>query len=204
MKLTKSKAGDMMKEKVMLTFTAAVILALMLASASLTKAAPSLDIYGYVDKTYYKPGESGTLKFWIYNSSPDGAILKNVTIEYPWYSPVWGGNQTITIANVVISQGENYSATDTFKIPDDSRAVGGAIRFRVYYEFGGNIYSHQDSVPLSVVVPYPAVLQDMDDLVTLFTILVVLTIVCTIILAATIFLSARRPQVVWKAEEKAE
>jgi hypothetical protein len=193
-----------MKEKVILTFTVAMIIASMLISAPLTKAAPSLDVYGYVDKTYYKPGESGTLKFWVYNSSPDGAILKNITIEYPWYSPIWGGNQTVTIANVVISQGENYSATDTFKIPDDSRAVSGAIRFRVYYEFGGDIYSYTDSVPLSIVTPYPMALQDMDDLVMLFTILVVLVIVCTIILAAAIFLSGRKSKVVWKTEETEE
>ncbi|MEM3673779.1 MAG: hypothetical protein QW468_06145 [Candidatus Bathyarchaeia archaeon] len=190
-----------MKEKAILTFTVAIILASMPAFVSLTKAAPSLDVYGYVDKVYYKPGESGTLKFWVYNSSPDGAILKNITIEYPWYSPIWGGNQTVTIANVVISQDENYSATDTFKIPDDSRAVSGAIRFIVYYEFGGNIYSHTDSVPLSIVTPYPMALQNMDDLVMLFTILVVLVIVCTIILAAAIFLSGRKSKVAWKTEE---
>jgi len=40
--------------------------------------------------------------------------------------------------------------------------------------------------------------------VTLFTIQAVLLIVCTVIIAATIFLSARRPQVTWKAEEKGE
>jgi hypothetical protein len=28
--------------------------------------------------------------------------------------------------------------------------------------------------------------------------------VCTVIIAATIFLSVRRPQVTWKAEEKAQ
>jgi hypothetical protein len=44
----------------------------------------------------------------------------------------------------------------------------------------------------------------MDKLVTLFTVQVVLLIVCTIIIAATIFLSARKPQVTWKAEEKAQ
>jgi len=44
----------------------------------------------------------------------------------------------------------------------------------------------------------------MDKLVTLFTVLVVLVIVCTIIIAATIFLSARKPQVTWKPEEKPE
>jgi hypothetical protein len=42
----------------------------------------------------------------------------------------------------------------------------------------------------------------MDQIITLFTIQVVLLIVCTIIVAATIFLSARRPQIMWKSEEK--
>jgi hypothetical protein len=42
----------------------------------------------------------------------------------------------------------------------------------------------------------------MDQIITLFTIQVVLLIVCTIIIAATIFLSTRRPQIMWKTEEK--
>jgi len=44
----------------------------------------------------------------------------------------------------------------------------------------------------------------MEQIITLFTIQVVLLIVCTIIIAATIFLSARRPRITWKAEEKVE
>ena len=44
----------------------------------------------------------------------------------------------------------------------------------------------------------------MDQIVTIFTIQVVLLIICTIIIAATIFLSARRPQITWRREEVKE
>jgi hypothetical protein len=43
-------------------------------------------------------------------------------------------------------------------------------------------------------------LEDMDKIITLFTIQAVLLIICTIIIAATIFLSVRRPRVTWKKE----
>jgi len=193
-----------MKRKIMLILP--VVLMALVTFAPLAKAYPSLQVYGYTDKLQYKPGEKGTVYFWVHNWGPDTAILKNVTIHYPWYSIIWGGNKTISTSDVAISKSKNYSNTDTFTVPEDGRAIGGSISFTVYYEFGGNIYSQSGSVKINVVpsidVPtYRTSFEDMDKLVTLFTVLVVLVIVCTIIVAATIFLSARRPQVEWKSEK---
>ncbi len=185
-----------------------IILMALVTFAPLAKAYPNLQLYGYTDKLQYKPGEKGTVYFWVYNWGPDTAILKNVTIHYPWYSIIWGGNKTIDTSDAApLGKNKNYSNTDTFTIPEDGRAIGGSISFTVYYEFGGNIYSYSDSVKINVIPSidaptYRTSFEDMDKLVTLFTVLVVLVIVCTIIIAATIFLSVRKPQVEWKSEEK--
>lgn len=195
-----------MKRKIMIILP--ITLIALITFAPLAKAYPNLQVYGYTDKLQYKPGEKGTVYFWVYNWGPDTAILKNVTIHYPWYSPIWGGNKTISASDVAVSKNKNYSNTDTFTIPEDGRAIGGSISFTVYYEFGGSTYSESGNVQLNVLPSmnaptYRTSFEDMDKLVTLFTVLVVLVIVCTIIIATTIFLSARKPQVAWK-EEKPE
>ncbi|MDI6690570.1 MAG: hypothetical protein QME50_01715 [Candidatus Bathyarchaeota archaeon] len=194
-----------MKGKIILILIAATILTSAFIFAQTAKAAaPDLVVYGYTDKTYYTPGETVTSKFWIYNRGDATAILKNVTIEYPWYNVIWGGNKTIII-DANLSPNGNYSGTDTFEIPKDDRASGGDVKFRVYYEFGGSTTYQTGSVSVDVVTGETyASLKAMDSIITLFTIQVVLIIVCTVIIAATVFLSARRPQVMWKAEEKGE
>jgi hypothetical protein len=86
----------------------------------------------------------------------------------------------------------------TFTVPTDGRGVPTGVSIRIgtnkgYVDEGGSYYINVYTAP-----------KYMEQVITLFTIQVVLIIVCTIIIAATIFLSARRPQVVWKAEEKGE
>ena len=164
-------------------------------------AVASIAIYGYVDKTQYMPGDTGTLKIWIVNDGTEDIILKSVTIKYPWNAfYIWEGNETIKDINAAILKGGNWSTTRTFTLPTDGRATGGSITVDVVT----SAVSDTKRIPITVAsAPSYGSLKDMDKLVTLFTVQVVLLIVCTIIIAATIFLSARKPQVTWKAEEKA-
>jgi methionine aminopeptidase len=85
----------------------------------------------------------------------------------------------------------------TFTVPTDGRAVDTSVKVEIGtdkgFEYGYASINLQEPTP-----------KYMEQIATLFTIQVVLLIVCTIIIAATIFLSARRPSLVWKAEEKAE
>ena len=173
-----------------------------LAFASTVKAVASIEIYGYTDKTQYMPGEKGTLKFWVYNDGTEELILKNVTIEYPWHSCyIWEGNETIRDINTPILIGGNWTHTLTFTIPSDGRAIGGNIRITV--ASSDKIFPPKN-FPINVAsAPSYESLQDIDKLVTLFTVQVVLLIVCTVIIAATMFLTSRRPKVTWK-EEKPE
>jgi len=192
-----------MKEKILLSSIITTLV--MLLFVPTVKAAAFVELYGYTDKTQYMPGETVTLKFYIYNNGPDEIVLKNVTIYYPWYSPIWGGNETIKNIDAVLSKGKNWNVTKTFTIPNDGRAAGTNIDFTFTYTIGTSVYTHLGDVNIRIVTaPSYESLQDMDKLITLFTVQVVLIIVCTVILAATVFLSAHRPQVMWRKEEKAE
>ncbi|NWG11699.1 hypothetical protein HXY33_08170 [Candidatus Bathyarchaeota archaeon] len=192
-----------MKKK-LLSISVATIMVL-LACASLAQAAPTVEVDGYTDKPYYKPGETVTLKFWVYNLGPEDIVLKNVTIEYPWYSVLWGGNKTIKNINAALTKDQNWTYTDTFTIPTDGRATGGYVTITYTYTYGSSTPNPSDYIALNVAsVPWYGSFENMDKIVTLFTVLVVLVIVGAVIVAATIFLAMRRPQVSWKAEQKTE
>lgn len=182
-----------MEKKALILF---VLTVAALALASPAKCIANVRVYGYTDKPQYVAGETVTLKLWVYNHGPDEIVLKNVTIYCPWYAPVWGGNYSLTGINAVRSAGENWSLTKQFTITTDGRAIGGNIKIEVVYTIGITTYKFTDEIPLDIVKPSLRSLESMDKLLTLVTIQAVLVIVCTIILAATIFLSVRRPKVV--------
>jgi len=174
-----------------------------LAFLPLCRAAASLQVYGYTDQVYYRPGDTGTLKFWIYNSGTVNLILDNVTIIYPWYNPValWGGNDTIIPStSVVIAPGGNWSGTSSFTVPNDGRVLtSGSITITGVTDET----TRSSSIPISFLnVPIYFSLQNMDQLMTWLTVLVVVIVICTLIIAAAIFLSLRRRQMMWKQEIK--
>lgn len=192
-----SKSGDSLEKKILLPL---ILVLLAVASVSTHPAGciANVRVYGYTDKPQYGAGETVTLKLWVYNHGPDEIVLKNVTIYYPWYAPVWGGNYSVTGIDAVLSAGKNWSLTKTFTVPTDGRAIGGDIEVEVAYTIGTTVYRFTDEIPLYVVMPSLQSLENMDKLLTLVTIQAVLVIVCTIILAATIFLSVRRPKVAFE------
>jgi len=181
----------------------------MLAMLAFTRPAEcvaTVRVYGYTDKYYYSPGESVKFMFWVYNEGPDKIILDNVTVQFPWYKPVWDGNITIPAANTVLDKGQSWNRNVTFTIPNDGRATSGPISVEVVYWIGGTVYKTplQTACSLYINPSTEVALKDMDKLLTLVTVQVVLVIVCTVILAATIFLSARRPKLVLEESEKTE
>jgi len=190
-----------LKEKLLLSTLMMALIALSFASA--TKAAANIEIYGYVDKPQYKPSEQGTLRIWIYNDGTENIILYNVTVEYPWHTYyLWEGNETIKDINAAVLVGGNWSTTLTFTVPTDGRAITSGIS-NIKVQAVTDKATETRNIPISIAsTPAPTMIQDMDKLITLFTILTVLIIVCTVIIASTVFLSTRRPQVTWKTEEK--
>jgi uncharacterized membrane protein len=178
--------------KILILFV--VVAGISLAFSPLCRAFPSVTVYGYTDKVYYKPGDTGTLEFWVYNSGTDDLILKNVTIHYPWYSPVglWGGNITITPStSVVIVAGGNWSDTSSFTVPNDGRVSGGTNSISI--NVVTDKITRSSSIPMNLAItPSYYSLQDMDQLLTWLMVLVTAIVVCTLIIAAVVFLSVRR------------
>lgn len=196
--------------------TAIAISAIYLTSSAYAQPPPTVNIYAWTDKTSYNPGEKGILKIVIRNDRTDvDLILKNITITYPWFAYTgekWEGNATLKPDVALTKNGGLYTTNVEFNIPVDGRVTSGtygiseiSIRIAVdkspyYYPTTGDYQApiYIKSTPLYMSF------EDIDRIVTLFTIQVVLVIVCTVIIAATIFLSVRRPQVTWRTEEKAQ
>jgi len=170
----------------------------MLLAAPLANAEPqTLTIW--TDKAEYAPGETGTLYFVFYNSEGSALTIKKITIVFEdwaaYRNDQWEGNQTIELVppQGVASKGI-YANSTKFSVPNDGRAQTTQVRITIQTEEASSIgpWPHFISV---VQTP-----RYMEQIVTLFTLQIVLIIVCSIILAATIFLSARKPQVAWSKE----
>jgi hypothetical protein len=169
---------------------------------SVVRADPVVSISGYTEKPSYNPGQSGTVTLFVYNRGPEDIVLKNVTILYPWYSPVWGGNDTFANVNVTLSSGESWNGSKTFTIPFDSRAASGPIMVAAVYTVGTSTQIVEDDVLMSIVNPSD-VSQSVDRLINYVTVAIALMVICTAIIATAIFLGASKLQSVWKMEQTA-
>ena len=185
-----------LKKEILIVFLVLAIATLAFLPLCKAQEYARVTVYGYTDKPYYKPGDTGTLLFWVYNSGTEDLILKNITIYYPWYSAVglWGGNVTIVApTSTVIAPGKSWSSTSSFTVPNDGRisSVSGSIRIDVVTaETTGS-----GSIPMNIVsAPIYLSVQGMDQLLTWQMILVVVIVVCTLIIVAAMFLSLRRPR----------
>ena len=157
----------------------------------------------WTDKSEYAPGETGTLNIVFYNNRASAVTIQKIFVVFnnwrAYKSGQWEGNQTLTPTPAVAVAGKGVYATSvTFTVPTDGRAVSTSVDITIQTTEVGDIGLLDGSVAVTTTPKF------MDQIVTLFTIQVVLIIVCTVIIAATIFLSVRRPQVTWRAEEKAE
>jgi len=198
--------------------TAIAVSTIFLTSSAHAQVPATVNIYAWTDKTYYNPGEKGVLKIVIRNDRTDqDLIIKNITITYPWFGYTgdkWEGNDTIKVdpPPVILKNGGTYTKSVDFNIPTDGRVTTSMyevshIDIRVAVDKSPYYYPTIGDYQVPIYIkstPLYMSFEDADKIVTLFTIQVVLIIVCTVIIAATIFLSVRRPQVTWKAEEKVQ
>ena len=156
-------------------------------------------VFVFSDKPEYAPGESGTLYITFSNNLGKKVSIYNITITFElWFAYTagkWEGNYTIEV-NTVYNPGDKLEKQIDFTVPTDGRAKSTQVTVNV----NADTYIPDTDYDVEVVTTP----KYMEQLITLFTIQVVLLIVCTIIIAATIFLSARRPRITWKAEEKVE
>ncbi len=180
------------------------IFALILMTVSMLLVTPLIHAYEppsivvWTDKAEYGPGETGTLYIRFYNYGDSALTIKNITVVYESWQAYrnnqWEGNQTIIVNQAVISKGV-YANETKFTVPTDGRAATTSVSVTFEMDPSGSTHVHYTID----VVQTP---KYMDQIVMILTVQAVLLIVCTAIIAAALFLSARRPQITWKAEEK--
>jgi hypothetical protein len=182
-------------------FAILTLTAMMLAITPLAcsqPAPPTLSVW--TNKTEYAPGETGILYIRYYNGYSSAVTIKKVYIVFTeWRTYIkgkWEGNLTLE-ANQAVASHDVFQNETRFTVPSDGRAVSTYVQITIETGEHGTIGPYSD---FSISVPSTP--RSMDQVVTLFTILLVLVIVSTVIIAAAIFLSARRPQVMWSKEEK--
>ncbi|MEM3798041.1 MAG: hypothetical protein QXY74_06365 [Candidatus Bathyarchaeia archaeon] len=193
-----------MKNAILLA--AALTMMLMIFSSASTYAQPTtVNIYAWTDKSFYDPGENGKLTIVVRNDRADvDLILYNITVEYPWFAYTgekWEGNDTIIIGETLLKNGGVKIYSRPFNVPSDGRAAISMYGAQIYITVNVDKppYHYSRQVPIYIrSVAQPMAISDWDKMLTLLTIQVALVIVCTIILAATIFLSVRRPRVVFE------
>lgn len=186
------------------------ILFMPMSNAALVPEA--VNVYAWVDKLQYAPGETGTLYIVVRNDMPTtDVIIKNITITFPWFSynhatGNWEGNKTIQDIDFTATRkaGKIYDEQVEFTVPTDGRIVSamtGSIDVDVRDSENRRL-TPTWSVSISIDNPPSHIaVEDMEKLLSLITVQVVLTIVCTIIVAAAIFLSRRKAPAMWKKEE---
>jgi hypothetical protein len=186
-----------MKGKTRLIFVATIVLAMALVHQV---NAQSLAIYGYSDRVQYGPGDSGSIKFWVFNNDAIPITIENVTIEFPWSYPGLGGNYTIKGIGVTLTKGQNWTSTQSFTIPNDGRAnalsSSSSATITAYYEYSVSSVvsssSYSGYVTLNIAAaPYPT---SIEDLQTLLTITIIMILIAAIIIAVAIFMTKRSPQ----------
>lgn len=173
-----------------------------LLCTSLVKAQAPNSITAWTDKSPYNPGDSGKLYIALHNPQESAITITRVEVTFEAWraftNGVWEGNETIEV-NEALKSGEIYLIETDFTVPTDGRAITTPVEIMVYTKEAGVLTLHcgeEFYIQVSEVPP-----NYMTQIVSLLTIQAVLMIVCTVIIAATIFLSARRPKMAWREEE---
>lgn len=176
----------------------AVVLLVPLVSADFTSGA--VNVYVWVDKTQYNPGDTITLYYTIYNARSLSIEINQVDIKTPWFiynKDHWEGNQTIII-NQDINADTAYSNSTTIPIPNNglATAFNSSVDISVSIKTNAGTYNEQVVVGISNP-PVHMVVQYMDALILLVVVLIILMVVCAVLIAAAINAhtrSARKPQ----------
>lgn len=182
-------------------FALLTLIAVVLATVPIANSQPEPPTLSvWTNKPEYAPGESGLLYIRYYNSYSTAVTIKKVYIVFTeWRTYIkdkWEGNLTIE-ANQAVASHDVFENETRFTVPNDGRAVNTYVQIIIETGEHGTLTPYSD---FSISVPSTP--RSMDQVVTLFTILLVLVILSTVIIAAVVYLSARRPQVMWSKEEK--
>jgi len=184
----------MLKKKIsLLILLFAVALLVPLCEAAFVPNA--VNVYVWVDKTQYNPGETVTLHYTVVNDRASDIVLKEIRIEFPWFMYVkdhWEGNQTLKINKVLTAKGAPYYNYTTFTIPNDGRAfIFGSST--AIFDFDATDISKEININVANP-PIHSSVREMDTVILLMAVLTILIVICTALIAAAIFLSTKKPQ----------
>jgi uncharacterized membrane protein len=156
--------------------------------------------YVYLDKVRYTPGEQGTISIILYNVGTTAMEVKNVSIEFDnwmkYTADGWDelGNMTIDYSDMPPVSSNSTILLDevSFTVPTDERAEDTYVDITICVD---GVYRELSNVlRVDVIEPETLALQRaMDNMVTLLTLGALLAIIGAIIIAAAIFLTARKP-----------
>lgn len=188
------------KVSVLLVFATLSLVVIPLAYAN------GLNVYVNKDKYEYMPGEKGTISIILRNTGRDPIEVHNLTIQFTawmmYTADGWDelGNDTIIYDEpIIVGSNKTVALEDiSFTVPTDERAVDTNVEVWIYTT---SARYHPNAGHINVVPSYQrSILRAMDNIVVLLTVAAILAVLSAIIIAAAIFLSARRPNVNWQKE----
>ncbi len=98
-----------------------------------------------------------------------------------------GSNKTVALEDI------------SFSVPTDGRAESTWVDIQIYTNEPSALHERKY---VSVVDPSTqSLLRALDNIVVLLSVTAILAIISAVIIAAAVFLSARRPGVTWQREE---
>jgi hypothetical protein len=156
------------------------------------KADPSIHVYSYTNRIQYRPGDSGTINILVVNTASDVGIIKNVTIQYPWYIPGLGGNDTINNISQTLTLNQNWTSSVSFTIPTDGRVTNYAgttsAHVTVYYDYSIANTPHSTSrstdVGMNIVsAPMLFSVQELNMLTILLALVIIVMLASALIIA---------------------
>ena len=197
---------------------ALAIFAVAILSAILVKHvdANGIDVYINLNKVEYEPGEQGTIYVSIRNTSEDPIEVKKIYVEFSswmlYTEEGWDelGNMTIVYSPPIQIPSENGTVDldpISFTVPTDGRATSTSAR--IFAQTNEGLIQGYTGFGTAARVPIVSVIESsnrsllraVDNIVVLMTVVAILAIVGSIIIAAAVFLSGRRSRVMWRKEE---
>jgi hypothetical protein len=145
----------------------------------------------WTDRVEYSPSDTGTLFLAYYNDRGRTLAIEDMVVIFESWrgyttSGGWEGNQTIEVSEAVVSQGVFYTSLK-FTVPTDGRANSTIVRLIIETTELGPIEA-------SGFVNVQYVPRYFEQIVMWLMLIVVMILIGIVIVAATMYLSLRRPR----------
>ncbi len=186
-----------------ITLVTAFLVAFYVQFILATYAAVPADLRmsAWTDQTQYSPGGKGKLKISVLNGLDKPVDINEIYIEYPWLrynaqTHEWEGNETIPENGddplaTISSEGGDYYAEIEFEVPTDGRVAGLSDLVHIHVDTSEG----EDDFFAGISVMSTTLNMEVRGWDQWMTIGIATIVICTIILAAVMFLSTRSPRI---------